>query len=154
MTHAVHYLYPARFRRDAAGRFVVSFPDLPEALTDGADLAEAMAEARDCLSEALMNRIAHGEAVPAPAVPKRGQRLIPPDPLVAAKTALHRALMGQGVTVSALARRLGADRKDVRRLLDPRHRSTLAGLTAALGAVGGALSVVVEEPGDRAAAAD
>lgn len=140
-----HYLYPAKFRRDAKGRITVSFPDLPEALTDGADEAEALAEARDCLSEALMNRIAHGEDIPGPSQPKRGQRPIAPDPLVATKTALHRAMTAKGMSVSELARRLKADRKDVRRLLDPRHRSTLAGLTAALGAVGGALSVVVDE---------
>jgi chromosome segregation and condensation protein ScpB len=63
-------------------------------------------------------------------------------------------MAGQGLTVSELARRLGADRKDVRRLLDPRHRSTLAGLSAALGAVGGSLSVVVQEPQVRTEASD
>ncbi len=149
-----HYLYPARLRRDADGRTLVSFPDLPEALTDGADEAEALIEARDCLSEALMNRLTHGETVPAPSAPKRGQRLIAPDPLVAAKAALYRALAEQGITISELARRLGADRKNVRRLLDPRHRSTLSGLAEALSAVGGALSVVVDEPPARAEAAD
>jgi antitoxin HicB len=147
-----HYLYPARLRRDADDRVVVSFPDLPEALTDGADQAEALAEARDCLSEALMNRISHGEPIPAPSLPKRGQRLIAPDPLVAVKVALQRAIASKGVTISELARRLNADRKDVRRLLDPRHKSSLAGMAAALGAVGGALSVVVDER--RADAAD
>jgi antitoxin HicB len=141
-----HYLYPAKLRRDSGGRVLVSFPDFPEALTDGADEAEALAEARDCLSEALMNRISHAEQIPAPSAPRRGHHLIPPDPLVATKTALHRAMAGSGITISELARRLGADRKDVRRLLDPRHRSTLSGLSAALSAVGGALSVVVDEP--------
>jgi antitoxin HicB len=149
-----HYLYPARFRRGADGRVTVSFPDLPEALTDGADFGEAMAEARDCLSEALMNRIAHNEDIPAPSAPRPRQHLVAPDPLVATKAALHRAMAGQGLTVSELARRLGADRKDVRRLLDPRHRSTLAGLSAALGAVGGSLSVVVQEPQVRTEASD
>jgi predicted RNase H-like HicB family nuclease len=31
---------------DEEGRFIVHFPDLPEALTDGADEAESLAEAR------------------------------------------------------------------------------------------------------------
>ena len=43
------YEYPASFTEDAAGRMVVLFPDMPEALTDGADMNEAITEAKDCL---------------------------------------------------------------------------------------------------------
>jgi predicted RNase H-like HicB family nuclease len=39
---------------------------LPEALTDGADEAEALAEAADRLSEALASRIVDGDEIPAP----------------------------------------------------------------------------------------
>ena len=42
---------PARLEPDKEGRLVVHFPDLPEALTDGADEAEAPPAAADCLSE-------------------------------------------------------------------------------------------------------
>ena len=38
------YTYPARLEPDEIGRLVVHFPDLPEALTDGAD--ETLAAAR------------------------------------------------------------------------------------------------------------
>ena len=44
------YSYPAKLEPDADGRLVVHFPALPEALTDGADEAEALREAVDCLS--------------------------------------------------------------------------------------------------------
>ena len=47
------YSFPARLEPDEEGRLVVHFPDLPEALTEGADEAEALAEASDCLSTAL-----------------------------------------------------------------------------------------------------
>jgi hypothetical protein len=77
----IRYAYPARLRRGEDGRFVVSFPDLPEALTDGATLAEA-----------LMSRIVDGEAIPAPSPRKAAQRLIAPDPTVALKAALHRVV--------------------------------------------------------------
>ena len=42
--------FPVELEPDEAGRLVVHFLDLPEALTDGADMAEALAEAADCLS--------------------------------------------------------------------------------------------------------
>ena len=47
------YSYPARLKPDEAGHLVVHFSDLPEALTDGANEAEALSEAADCLSTAL-----------------------------------------------------------------------------------------------------
>ena len=59
-------LYPAIVAPDEGGRFLVKFPDLPEALTDGATRAEALAEAADCLSEALASRIIDGETIPLP----------------------------------------------------------------------------------------
>ena len=49
--------YPVRLEADEIGRLVVHFPDLPEALTDGGDVDEALAEASDCLAEALAGRI-------------------------------------------------------------------------------------------------
>jgi antitoxin HicB len=131
----IRYAYPARLRRDEDGRFVVSFPDLPEALTDGASLAEALAEAADCLSEALMSRIVDGEAIPAPSPRKAAQRLVAPDPTVALKAALHRVVRARKITAAALARRLRIDHKEARRLLDPRHPSKLPRLAAALAAL-------------------
>src|SRR3546814_5497871 len=44
-------------------------------------------------------------------------------PLVAAKLALYQAMREEGVTQVALARRIGRDQKEVRRLLDLDHRS-------------------------------
>ncbi len=53
---ATVFAYPATLTRDAARRFLVRFPDIPEALTDGATEEEALREAADALSEALMRR--------------------------------------------------------------------------------------------------
>ena len=43
------YSYPAKLEPDADGRLVVHFPALPEALTDGADEAEALRSSSDKL---------------------------------------------------------------------------------------------------------
>jgi predicted RNase H-like HicB family nuclease len=44
--------YPARIQRDGEG-FVVSFPDIPEALTGAATREEALAMAADALTTAM-----------------------------------------------------------------------------------------------------
>ena len=46
--------YPARFTRDkVVGGFVVSFPDVPEAITEGETIEEAMSMASEALELAL-----------------------------------------------------------------------------------------------------
>lgn len=61
---------PAKFSPEAKGAFTVTFPDLPEAITSGADLADALAQAADCLQEALAGRIVRREDIPAPSKPR------------------------------------------------------------------------------------
>jgi antitoxin HicB len=146
----MRFAFPARFEPaetfDPTERgFVVTFRDLPEAITQGEDEAgasEAAAEALRAVVEVLMQ---HGRAIPRPSRPKRGERLIELDGLIAAKAALYLALGEAGVSRSELARRLGCDEKEVRRLLDPRHRSRFDRLEAALEALGKRLIVEMRD---------
>jgi antitoxin HicB len=47
-------IYPAAFLPEVNGKGLhVRFPELPEALTGGDDLADTFAEATDCLAELL-----------------------------------------------------------------------------------------------------
>jgi antitoxin HicB len=139
------YGFPARLVPDEEGRLVVHFPDLPEALTDGADEAEALAGAADCLSEALAGRINRGEEIPPPSRLRRGQRWVSPDPTMALKAALYSALRGRKMTVADLARCLDIDERRAARLIDPRATSGLTSLEAALSALGYAISIEVHE---------
>jgi len=128
------YAYPARLVPQADGSVLVRFPDLPEAVTDGADQREAMAQASDCLSEALAGRINRGEDIPPPGRPRRGSHLVAPDPTMALKAAIYAALRSRRLTVAELARRL-----------DPRSPSKLTSLEAALGVLGYAIAIAVDE---------
>lgn len=139
------YGFPARLEPDEDGRLVVHFPDLPEALTDGADAAEALAEAADCLSEALAGRINRGDDIPPPSRLRRGQYWVAPDPTMALKAALHGALRTRKMTVADLARRLDIDYRQAARLVDPRAASKLTSLEAALSALGYAIAIAVHE---------
>src|SRR6266851_3430812 len=94
------YTYPARLEADDEGRLVVHFPDLPEALTDGADETEALTEAADCLSEALAGRIVDNEKIPIPSRATSDMRLVSPEPTIALKVALYTALRHHRMTVA------------------------------------------------------
>jgi antitoxin HicB len=129
---------------DTDGGFVVTFPDLPEAVTQGNDLADALAQAADALEEAVAGRIRRGDDIPPPSRPRPGQHVVPVPAQTAAKAALYLTLHEAGVSKRQLAARLGCDEKEIRRLLDPRHPSKLPRLEAALAALGKRLAVRLE----------
>jgi antitoxin HicB len=136
------YSYPATLEPDADGRLVVHFPALPEALTDGADEAEA-------LREALASRIVDGEEIPAPGPLVSGQYLVSPSPTIALKAALYEALRRRDMTVADLAARLDIDWHQAARLIDPRRASKLTSLSAALRALDCEIRLLFHDPKEQ-----
>lgn len=140
---AFSYSYPAVLEKDEVGRVLVLFPAFPEAATDGVDEAEALAEATDCLSEALAGRIANGEEIPPGTGPAPGQYLVSPDPTIALKAALHMAMYRRTMTVADLAELLEIDWHQAARLIDPKRSSKLTSLATALRALGCEIAISV-----------
>jgi antitoxin HicB len=112
----MHYAYPFELLAQPEGGFTVTFPDVPEAITQGDTEDDAAAMAEDALVTALSFYTDSAELLPRPS-PANGRPLAYVPPLVAAKLALHDAMLAAGVSNVALARRLGTDEKTVRRLL-------------------------------------
>jgi len=138
------FAYPVAIERDEAGFYLVTFPDFPETATDGRSEAEALHEAADALEEAIAGRINRGDDIPHPSRPKPGQAIVPVPAQIAVKAALYLAVKEAGIRNTELARRLGADEKEVRRLLDPHHKSKLPRIEAALEALGKNLVISME----------
>ena len=59
------YFYPAYFHKAEEGGFWISFPDIPECLTQGDDMSEAYEMANDALGLALEDRIKE-KRIPTP----------------------------------------------------------------------------------------
>lgn len=140
------FAYPARFAHgDKPGVLVITFRDIPEAITQGKGERDALWQAADCLDEAIAGRIADGRDIPKPSKVARSERLIPVPSLMAAKAALYLAVREAAITNVQLARKLRCDEKEVRRMLDPRHPTKLPRIKEALDALGKRLVVSVEE---------
>ncbi|SRR5712691_12676199 len=139
------FVYPAALTPDAQdGGFVVTFMDVPEAITQGDDVPEALHQAADCLEEALAGRIRRHDDIPEPSPVQAGQYAVVLPAQTAAKAALYVALRQTQLTQVELAARLHCDEKEVRRLLDPRHASRLSRMEAALALLGQQLVIGVQ----------
>lgn len=139
----MRYAYPYELLPQSEGGFTVTFPDVPEAITQGDSEKEAAAMAEDALVTALSFYTDSAERLPRPS-PARGRPLAYVPPLVAAKLALHDAMLAAGISNNALARQLGIDEKAVRRLRDPLHHSKIDQIDAALRVLGKRMGIVIE----------
>jgi antitoxin HicB len=139
------YAYRAQFEPGSRRGIVVSFPDVPEAITQGRNMADARAMAEEALGLALLALLERGMTLPKARPRTRGLVEISIAPDLAAKLAVLEAYKAAGISKSELARRIGKDEKEVRRILDPKHPTKLPALTAALRALGKRLVVGVME---------
>lgn len=61
--------YPALFHKAEEGGFWITFPDLPECITEGDDMQEAYKMASDALGLAIVSRQESNEPLPTPSKP-------------------------------------------------------------------------------------
>jgi antitoxin HicB len=135
--------YPAKFAKDGDG-YVVTFRDVPEAITQGDTLDEAMANASDALETALSFYVGERQPFPVPSAARRGERDVELSALGMAKTALYEAMLVENVNRAELARRLRCHLEQVARLLDLTHASKFEQLEKAMAAVGRKMIVTAE----------
>ncbi|PJJ97038.1 antitoxin [Lysobacteraceae bacterium NML75-0749] len=132
--------YPAQFKKTETG-YIVKFRDIPEALTQGATMEEAQAQAADALLTAMDFYFEDRRPVPAPSSPRGGERLVSLPASATAKVLLLNEMLAQGVTAAELARRLGTSPQTVNRLVNLAHTTKIDALASALHALGQRLEV-------------
>jgi antitoxin HicB len=114
----------------------VSFPDIPEALTSGADRDEAIAMAADALTTAMEFYFEDRRPVPLPSPLKRGQVAVDLPASVAAKVLLLNEMLAQGKRPAELARLMQARPQEVTRLMNLHHPTKIDTVALALRALG------------------
>jgi antitoxin HicB len=134
--------YPVKLTKQKEGGYLVQFPDLPEAITQGENIEDALNEAIDCLEEAIAHRISSRMDIPVPSQRKRC-KYVSFNTTFAAKTALYLAMREKKLSNTTLAKKLDCDEKEVRRLLDPHYNSKLPRIEQALLVLGKRLQIEV-----------
>jgi antitoxin HicB len=123
------------------GGFVVTFPDIPEALTQGETVEEALAMAAEALESAMDFYFDARRTVPMPSAPKRRQHVVELPLSVAAKILLLNEMIRQQVRPAELARRLQTTPQQVNRLTDLHHASKIDGIAGAMKVLGKTLEI-------------
>ncbi|WP_449246640.1 type II toxin-antitoxin system HicB family antitoxin [Desulfarculus baarsii] len=91
----------ARLPVEDGGGWLVTFPDLPGCMADGATVEEALREAEDALEAYVKTAQEFGDALPAASVPYSGQfRIRVPKSLHATLAARAKA---EGVSLNTMA---------------------------------------------------
>ena len=133
-------IYPAVITPDGDG-WLVTFPDIPEALSAGSTWDEAVDMAHDALVTALEFYSADKREIPSPSRPKKGQVQVELPASVAAKVLLLNEMVKQKVRPSELARRLGTTAQEVNRLTQLKHATKIDGIDQALSVLGKRLQI-------------
>jgi antitoxin HicB len=123
---------------------IVEFPDVPEAITIGADEENALEWAKDALIVALSGYLDERKDIPQPSKPKAAQKVLALPPIIASKLAIYQAMRDQKVTQTDLAERLHCDTRQIRRLLDLDHHSKMDFIDDALHALGKKLVIDIQ----------
>lgn len=152
------FTYQARLGDDGEGGYLVTFPDVPEAITGGATLKAALEMAEDALECALLTYVELDRPLPAAATPPgKGLYPVAPRAEAVAKLAVIDAFKKAGISKAEFGRRISKKDMEVKRILDPHHRTKLAPLERAAGALGKRLVITVVDrddgPAKRVAAA-
>lgn len=134
--------YPVTIERDGDS-WMVSFPDVPEALTGADSLEEARQEALDALVTAFEFYFEDNRPVPLPSAPQANQEVVTVPPSLWAKVLLLNTMCDSHVTQAELGRRMGIPRQNVQRITNLHHTTKLDSLADALKALGHSLELVV-----------
>lgn len=135
--------YPARFEPADEGGFVVTFRDIPEAITEGDTLDEAREMAADALLTAMDFYFEGKRKVPEASKVEKDEELVDLPVSAAAKVLLLNEMIDQKVTAADLARRLNTSPQVVNRIVDLHHSTKIDTLAEALEALGKRLEIGV-----------
>lgn len=135
------FSYPVRLTPDDNGTLLVTFPDVPEAITVGENEEDALIQGLDALEAAFEIYFAEKRPIPLPSKVRRGRPAVTLPALVASKVLLANELLAQNLRKADLARKMKVNQVQVDRILKMSHPTRIESIESALGVLGKHLEV-------------
>lgn len=128
--------YIVTLEPDTNGSYLVLCTDIPEFVSVGDTVEDALKEALDGLETAFMIYMDERRAIPIPTAAKAGDYTVRIPVKVAAKVLLFNEMIAQKVTKAEMARRLDGFQASADRILSIKHSTKLETLEAAFAVLG------------------
>ncbi len=135
--------YPARFELDAGGGYVVTFRDIPEAITQGDTLEEAREAAADALVTAMDFYLEDNRRVPKASKVQAGEEFVALPLSITAKVMLLNIMIEKKSRPADLAQAMQIKPQEVTRILDLHHATKIDTIERAFAALGRQLELRV-----------
>ncbi|MBB4154200.1 antitoxin HicB [Sphingomonas jinjuensis] len=136
--------YPVELTPDDNDTVMVTFPDVPEASSFGDDADDALLQAQDALETALNAYITDRRDIPAPS-DANGRPVVSLSLLAALKVGIYQRMRARGWRKADLARGMSLNPRQIDRLLDLTHASTVEQLEHAAAVAGGKYLIEMRE---------
>ena len=128
--------YPATLTPNGEGGYIVTFRDVPEAITEIWDKNELKETATDCLVTAVDFYIEDHRLFPAPSKPKKDNVIIQLPISISAKILLLNTMVSGNIRPVDLAKKMGIKPQEVNRIIDTGHTTKIDTIAKALSVLG------------------
>lgn len=122
---------------------MVSFPDIPEALTQGNTRHDALQAAQTALITAFEFYFDDNEAIPLPSAVGAEDTYVEIPLSVASKVLLLNAFLESKITQQELANRIGRPKQEITRLFDLKHTTKIDAVQIAARVLGKELALTM-----------
>ena len=128
--------YPATLTPNGEGGYIVTFRDVPEAITEIWDKNELKETATDCLVTADDFYIEDHRLFPAPSKTKKDDVIIQLPISISAKILLLNTMVSGNIRPVDLAKKMGIKPQEVNRIIDTGHTTKIDTIAKALSVLG------------------
>lgn len=137
------FRYPALFEPNGEGGYIVSFRDVPEALTEGWSLEEAKNNALDALITSIEFYIEGNKPFPLPSSQQKDEVLINLPISIVAKVLLLNTMAKQHIRPIDLANKMKVRPQEINRIVDLKHNTKIDTIEKAFKALNLNLNIFV-----------
>lgn len=128
--------YPTTLTPNGEGGYIVTFRDVPEAITEIWDKNELKETATDCLVTAVDFYIEDHRLFPAPSKTKKDDVIIQLPISISAKILLLNTMVSGNIRPVDLAKKMGIKPQEVNRIIDTGHTTKIDTIAKALSVLG------------------